>query len=62
MSRIAVVGAAGRMGRALVEAIQAAPELQLGAATEHAGSSLLSADAGELAGVGRLAVPIRCSR
>ncbi len=58
MSRIAVVGAAGRMGRALVEAIQAAPELQLGAATEHAGSSLLGADAGELAGVGRLGVPV----
>ena len=39
MSRIAVVGAAGRMGRALVEAVQATPELQLGAATERAGSS-----------------------
>jgi 4-hydroxy-tetrahydrodipicolinate reductase len=46
------------MGRALVEAIQAAPELRLGAATEHAGSSLLNADAGELAGVGRLGVPV----
>jgi 4-hydroxy-tetrahydrodipicolinate reductase len=58
MSRIAVVGAAGRMGRTLVEAVQDTPELQLGAATEHAGSGLLGADAGELAGVGRLGVPV----
>jgi 4-hydroxy-tetrahydrodipicolinate reductase len=46
------------MGRALVEAIQVAPELRLGAATEHVGSSLLGADVGELAGVGRLGVPV----
>ena len=58
MSRIAVVGAAGRMGRALVEAVQSTPELQLGAATEHGGSSLLGADAGELAGLGRLGVTV----
>lgn len=58
MRRIAVVGAAGRMGRTLIQAVQAAPDLQLGAATEHSGSSLLGADAGELAGVGRLDIPL----
>ena len=56
--RIAVAGAGGRMGRALVQAVTEANGLKLGAATEQAGSSLLGADAGELAGVGRLEVPV----
>jgi 4-hydroxy-tetrahydrodipicolinate reductase len=54
--RIAVAGAGGRMGRTLVEAVNEAKGLVLGAATERSGSSLLGADAGELAGVGRLDV------
>lgn len=61
MSRVAVVGAAGRMGRVLIQAVDAAPDLQLGGATEYEGSSLLGADAGELAGVGRLNVPVEDS-
>jgi 4-hydroxy-tetrahydrodipicolinate reductase len=53
-TRIGITGAAGRMGRTLVEAIAlAGDELQLGAAIEQPGSSLLGADAGELAGQGR---------
>ena len=56
MIRVAVVGAGGRMGRALIEAVHAAEGLELGAATEHPESSLVGADAGELAGVGRLGV------
>ncbi|NEV60972.1 4-hydroxy-tetrahydrodipicolinate reductase [Thiorhodococcus minor] len=54
--RIAVAGAGGRMGRSLVQAAAEADGLRLGAATERAGSSLLGADAGELAGLGRLGV------
>jgi 4-hydroxy-tetrahydrodipicolinate reductase len=54
--RIAVTGAGGRMGRTLVQAVKETQGLNLGAATERAGSSLLGADAGELAGVGRLGV------
>lgn len=54
--RIAVAGAGGRMGRTLVQAITETEGLRLGAATESAGSTLLGADAGELAGVGRLGV------
>jgi 4-hydroxy-tetrahydrodipicolinate reductase len=56
MIRIAVVGAAGRMGRTLIEAVKNHPSLTLGAATEREGSSLIGADAGELAGVGKLGV------
>ncbi len=55
-TRIAVVGAGGRMGRNLVQACQEAEGVILGAATEVAGSSLLGTDAGELAGVGALGV------
>ncbi|MEY6433377.1 4-hydroxy-tetrahydrodipicolinate reductase [Thioalkalicoccus limnaeus] len=58
-SRIAVAGAAGRMGRTLVQAVTAADGLALTAGTERPGSPFLGADAGELAGVGCLNVPIR---
>jgi 4-hydroxy-tetrahydrodipicolinate reductase len=58
MMRIAVTGAAGRMGRTLIQAVHAAPDLVLGAAFERPDSSLLGADAGELAGLGRLGVPV----
>lgn len=58
MTRIAVTGAGGRMGRTIIEAIHQAPGVSLGAALEHNGSSLLGADAGEVAGVGRLGVAI----
>ncbi len=51
--RIAVTGAAGRMGKTLIEAINVAPGAVLGAAIERADSSLIGADAGELAGIGR---------
>lgn len=54
--RCAVTGAAGRMGRTLVQAVGEAPGLVLGAASERADSSLIGADAGELAGAGRLGV------
>ena len=56
--RIAIAGAGGRMGRTLVQAVNEADGLVLGAATERSGSSLLGSDAGELAGVGRLDVAV----
>jgi len=58
LTRVAISGAAGRMGRCLVEACQNAPGLTLSAALERKGSSVVGADAGELAGIGRLGVPI----
>ncbi|MCP1676007.1 4-hydroxy-tetrahydrodipicolinate reductase [Natronocella acetinitrilica] len=54
--RIGIVGAAGRMGRQLIEATIAHPELELTAAVERSGSSFLGADAGELAGQGPLGI------
>ncbi len=49
--RIGVLGAGGRMGRILIQAVQEAG-YQLAAAVERPESSLLGADAGELAGMG----------
>jgi 4-hydroxy-tetrahydrodipicolinate reductase len=48
--RIALAGCAGRMGRALLEAVLRDPELELAAALEQAGHAALGRDAGELAG------------
>lgn len=58
MVRIAVTGAGGRMGRMLMEAIHQHEQLRLTAALEQAGTSLLGADAGELAGLGRNGVVV----
>ncbi len=58
MTRIAVNGAAGRMGRTLIEAIAANPDTVLSAAIERPDSTLLGADAGELAGIGRNGVRV----
>lgn len=56
--RLVVVGAAGRMGRALVRAVTETPGAVLVAAVERDGSDALDRDAGELAGVGPLGVAI----
>ena len=58
MVRIAVTGAAGRMGKTLIEAITNNPVTELAAAIERPESSLIGADAGELAGVGRNGVAV----
>lgn len=58
MTRVAVTGAAGRMGRTLIQAIHSSDDLSLGAALERSDSTLLGSDAGELAGVGRLNVEV----
>ena len=47
--KIAIAGAGGRMGRQLIQAVHNAEGAELGAAFEHKGSSLVGADAGELA-------------
>lgn len=58
MTRIAVTGAAGRMGKTLIEAVSLNPETTLTAAIERPESSLIGADAGELAGLGKLGVAV----
>ena len=51
--KIAVTGAAGRMGRELVRAVHAAPGCVLAGAIEQPGSLALGQDAGLLAGLGK---------
>lgn len=58
MTRIAVTGAGGRMGKALIEACGLNDQTTLTAAIERPGSSLVGADAGELAGIGHLGVAV----
>lgn len=58
MIRIAVTGAAGRMGKTLIEAVNLNPETTLSAAIERPESTLIGADAGELAGIGKLDVQV----
>lgn len=55
--RIGVLGAGGRMGRILVQAVKEAG-YQLAAAVERPESSLIGADAGEVAGIGAVGVKI----
>ena len=54
MLNIAVTGAAGRMGRTLIQACSENSNCQLGAAIEHESSPFIGNDAGEIAGLGRL--------
>jgi 4-hydroxy-tetrahydrodipicolinate reductase len=52
------MGAAGRMGKALVRHLQDMPNCTISGGTEPEGSPFLGADIGEVAGVGRLNIPI----
>jgi 4-hydroxy-tetrahydrodipicolinate reductase len=56
--RLAIMGAAGRMGRALIRAVQETDDCEVTGAVERTGSSFLGKDAGEVAGVGHLGVAI----
>lgn len=58
MQQLAVLGANGRMGRSLIEAIQQDLQSTLGAAIVRAGSPLTGQDAGLMAGIGELGVAL----
>ena len=58
MLKIIITGAAGRMGRRLVANIAMDNDLKLVGATEYPGSEFIGQDAGSVAGVGELNVPI----
>jgi 4-hydroxy-tetrahydrodipicolinate reductase len=58
-TRIAIHGAAGRMGQRLVALGSPDPDLQIVAALESAASRALGRDAGDVAGIGPINVPIR---
>ncbi|APH70560.1 4-hydroxy-tetrahydrodipicolinate reductase [Aquibium oceanicum] len=55
---LVVVGAAGRMGLALVRAIHQTEGARVAAAIERAGSDAIGRDVGELAGIGEIGVAI----
>jgi 4-hydroxy-tetrahydrodipicolinate reductase len=55
---LVVAGAAGRMGSRVVACLREAPDLALAAALEAAGHPAAGRDAGEVAGVGALGVPL----
>jgi len=65
MLKIAIAGAAGRMGRTLISAVYDASQkeknITLSAAIARQGSSLIGVDAGEMAGIGRLGLPVVAS-
>ncbi|MCH9742003.1 MAG: 4-hydroxy-tetrahydrodipicolinate reductase [Proteobacteria bacterium] len=56
--KIALVGVNGRMGRALVQAVQEDEKSVLSAAFVRKGSTLVGADAGEVTGFGRVNVAL----
>lgn len=58
MRRIAVMGAAGRMGKILIEAVNQTEGAGLTAAIDRPDSSLIGADAGELAALGRIGITL----
>ena len=58
MINIGISGAAGRMGKTLLEAVRDGAGVALGAAVEHPDSPAVGRDAGELAGLGRQGVLI----
>ena len=50
MTRVCIAGAGGRMGRMLIEAVLASPDLELGGALDLPGSPAVGQDAGAFAG------------
>lgn len=59
VQRMAIVGAAGKMGRMLMESVLNTENVQLGAAIEHSESPTLGLDAGTLVGNQALGVTVR---
>lgn len=58
MTTIGITGAAGRMGQRLIALAKDEPDLKVVAAVERAGAPHVGRDAGEVAGIGSIGVPI----
>ncbi|MBE9535815.1 MAG: 4-hydroxy-tetrahydrodipicolinate reductase [Proteobacteria bacterium] len=58
MVKIAVTGAAGRMGGRIISIISETEGVELAGALEHEGNAAIGKDAGELAGIGKLGVKV----
>ena len=58
---VAIIGAAGRMGRMLVQAVHAETDMSVSAAVEREGDPHVGTDAGTVAGIGAIGVCIEDS-
>lgn len=58
MLRVAIIGAVGRMGKTLIETVQASPQMVLTAAIDRPESSLIGADVGEVVGLDKIGIHI----
>ena len=58
MLRVAITGAVGRMGKTLIETVQASPQMVLTAAVDRPDSSLIGADVGEVVGLDKIGIQI----
>ncbi len=58
MTNIAITGSAGRMGLRLIAIAYENPQLQVVAAVERVGAPQVGRDAGEIAGIGKIGVPV----
>lgn len=56
--KLAIMGAAGRMGRAIAQTIHEHPDCEIVGGIEREGSPAIGADIGELAGLGKIGVPV----
>ena len=61
MTKVAILGASGRMGRTLIGLIAAADDLELVGASTRADSAAAGSDAGLIAGCGALDVTLTAS-
>lgn len=59
MIKIGVTGAAGRMGRTIIQALNEANDMKLVLALERGDSTAVGVDAGELAGISARGCPVR---
>ena len=58
MIKLAVAGATGRMGQAIIRLVHNSNEMAVAAALEHEGSDAIGQDAGTLAGAGSIGVAV----
>ncbi|MDA0674917.1 MAG: 4-hydroxy-tetrahydrodipicolinate reductase [Proteobacteria bacterium] len=56
--KIGIVGCGGSMGRALVQGVIAAPDMDLAGASGRPGSAIIGRDAGEVAGAGKAGIAV----
>ncbi|HKM14546.1 MAG TPA: 4-hydroxy-tetrahydrodipicolinate reductase [Marinospirillum sp.] len=58
MVRVAIMGAGGRMGKTLIQAVSESTQVTLAAGIVEPNSSLVGVDLGELAGIGKNAIQV----